>query len=101
RALYRILLTSVLLPEPDAPVMATINPRGKVTFTDLRLFSRPPRTVSVLPLPVLLLPGVAIARLPDRYWPVGDALHVSRSSTLPCTTTRPPWTPGPGPISTM
>ena len=34
-------------------------------------------------------------------WPVGDALHFRRSSMVPWTTTVPPWTPGPGPISTM
>ena len=45
-------MTSVLLPDPDAPVIATSLPSGNVTSIDLRLFSRAPRTVSVLPLPV-------------------------------------------------
>ena len=45
--------------------------------------------------------GVAMKRLPDRNWPVCDALHLSTSSILPRTTTSPPCTPGPGPISTM
>ena len=44
-------VTSVLLPEPDAPVTATICPSGIVTVSDLRLFSRAPRMTSDLPLP--------------------------------------------------
>ena len=43
--------------------------------------------------------GVAIARLPDRTCPVGDALQRRSSASVPWTTTVPPWTPGPGPIS--
>ena len=78
-------------------MIATSMPSGNVTSTDLRLFSRAPRTVSVLPLPFRRCFGVAIDRLPERNCPVGDALHASTSSSVPCTTTVPPWTPGPGP----
>ena len=51
--------------------------------------------------PCAAVVGVAIERLPDRNCPVGDALHLMTSSMSPCTTTSPPCTPGPGPISTM
>ena len=50
-ALYRISLTSVLLPDPEAPVTRRACPAGSSTSMFLRLFSRAPRTVSVLPLP--------------------------------------------------
>src|SRR5262245_42268844 len=76
RALYRISLISVLLPEPDAPVMAMNRPSGNVTLMDLRLFSRAPRNVSVLPVPWRRPDGVLILRLPERNWPVGDLLHL-------------------------
>ena len=81
-------------------MIATSLPSGNVTSTALRLFSRAPRTTSALPLPFRRCLGVAIERLPERNCPVGDALHASTSSIVPCTTTVPPWTPGPGPIST-
>ena len=57
------------------------------TFTDLRLFSRAPRIRSALPVPARRCSGVSIARLPERNWPVGDALQASRSRSVPCTTT--------------
>jgi len=101
RALYRISLISVLLPEPEAPVTATSAPSGNFTVTLLRLFSRAPRTVSALPLPFRRRAGSSIPRRPEKYCPVGDALHFSTSLRVPCTTTSPPCTPGPGPISTI
>src|SRR3970040_1907669 len=82
-ALYRISLTSVLLPDPEAPVIATSLPSGNVTSTVLRLFSRAPRTVSALPFPFRREDGVAIDRLPERNCPVGDALHASTLSNVP------------------
>ena len=39
-------MINVLLPEPDAPVIATSLPSGNSTSTPRRLFSRAPRTVS-------------------------------------------------------
>src|SRR5262245_46208392 len=80
--------------------MATSWPKGNVTSTVFRLFSRAPRTISALPLPLRRFFGIAIDRLPDRNWPVGDASHRKMLPILPCTTTVPPWMPGPGPIST-
>src|SRR3954453_23251352 len=71
-ALYRISLIRVLLPEPDAPVIAVSVPSGKVTSTLFRLFSRAPHTVSVLPFPLRRRFGVAIRRFPEKYCPVGD-----------------------------
>ena len=61
---------------------------GTSTSIDFRLFSRAPRTTSDLPLPVRRFAGMAIDRLPDRNCPVGDALHLSTSSSVPWTTTR-------------
>src|SRR5580658_2990906 len=90
RALYRISLISVLLPEPEAPVTAISLPSGNLTSTDLRLFSLAPRTVSVLPSPWRRRDGVSMLRLPERNWPVGDALHLRISSSVPSTTTSPP-----------
>src|SRR5216684_3394266 len=66
-------LTSVLLPDPDAPVIATNLPSGNVTSTDFRLFSRAPRTTIALPEPLRRTFGVAIDCRPDRNCAVGDA----------------------------
>ena len=66
---------SVLLPEPDAPVIAISLPSGNVTSTDFRLFSRAPRTVSVLPLPLRRRFGVSIAPL---------AREDTARSAMPC-----------------
>lgn len=38
---------------------------------------------------------------PERYWPVRDRGSAMISSTVPAATTSPPWTPAPGPMSTM
>ena len=38
--------------------------------------------------------------LPDRYWPVRDALLRNSSLTVPETTIWPPCSPAPGPMST-
>jgi len=54
--------TSVLLPDPEAPVIATSLPSGIVTSIDFRLFSRAPRTTIARPLPFRRVPGVAIDR---------------------------------------
>ena len=85
--------------DPDAPVTAISMPNGMVTSTSWRLFSRAPRTTSTCPFPLRRWFGIAMVRLPDRNCPVGLALHASTSASVPCTTTFPPCTPGPGPIS--
>ncbi len=100
-ALYRISFTSVLLPEPDAPVIATSLPSGKLTSTSLQVVLPRAAHGQHLARAFAALPGVAIERLPEKNWPVGEALQAIKSSRVPCTTTCPPWTPGPGPISTM
>src|SRR5262249_22540604 len=69
-------------------------------FTALRLFSLAPRITRALPLPFRRTLGVGIDRLPARNCPVGDRGQASRSLSVPWTTTVPPCTPGPGPIST-
>ena len=65
----------------------------------LRLCSRAPRTVSI-PLGSRRIAGTGIVRLRVRYWPVSDALDLSRAATGPDTTTLPPCSPAPGPMST-
>ena len=54
-------MTSVLFPEPDAPVMAISVPNGNATSIDCRLLARAPRTTSDAPLPLRRFFGVAIA----------------------------------------
>ena len=83
-------------------MIATSLPSGNVTSTPLRLFSRAPRTVSVLPLPFRRRLGVAMRPLAREELPGRRRLareHVVDASPAPPPS--PPWTPGPGPISTM
>ena len=96
-------LTSVDLPEPETPVTATRQPSGNDTSMSLRLCSRAPRTVTTSPVPGRRRAGTGMERLPERYWPVMDALLVSsppRPVTGPAWTTVPPCSPAPGPMST-
>ena len=95
--------TSVDLPEPDTPVTAMQQPRGNETSMSRRLCSRAPRTVTTSPVPGRRRAGMGIDFLPDRYWPVMEALLVSRPPrpvTGPACTTLPPCSPAPGPMST-
>ena len=101
--LYRISLTSELLPEPLTPVTAMNAPSGKATSMFLRLFWRAPLTTSKAPrasaatlradsrLCDRLRPhaamrrfvGTGIAFLPDRYCPVSDAFARSTCFGVP------------------
>ena len=80
--------------------MATNFPKGIFTSIFLRLLHAAPLIVKYLPLPGRREEGTSIFFLPDRYCPVIERGSFSKSSTLPFATTSPPWTPGPGPIST-
>ena len=99
RARSRMSLTSVDFPDPDTPVTATMQPSGKSTSMSLRLCSRAPRTVS-MPFGSRRMDGTGMRRLRVRYWPVMDALDLSRALTEPDTTMLPPCSPAPGPMST-
>ncbi len=100
-ARYMISLTRVDLPEPDTPVTATRQPSGNATSTFRRLCSLAPlTTTSRLFDGDRRVSGTGIEARPDRYAPVSDFSLVSRSWTGPDTTTQPPCSPAPGPMST-
>jgi hypothetical protein len=63
----RMSLTRVDLPEPDTPVTATRQPRGKATSMSCRLCSRAPRTTSCGRRARSALGGTGIDRFPVRY----------------------------------
>ena len=65
-AVYRMLLTSEDLPEPETPVTAISLPKGNSTVTLRRLCSVAPWTVMAWPLPVRRVDGMGIQRRPDR-----------------------------------
>ena len=76
-------------------------PSGKSTVMSRRLFSRAPTTVSLRRRSTgRRTSGTAISRVPDRNAPVIDSADASRSATVPETTTLPPCSPAPGPMST-
>ena len=101
RVLYNISFISEDLPLPDTPVTHTIFPSGISTSMFLRLFSLAPRITRLLPFPARRDAGTGICFFPLRYCPVADSGHAQISSMLPAATTLPPFTPAPGPISTI
>ena len=96
----KMSFTSVDFPDPDTPVTAMTSPaetphphssdcaRGPLDHHS-RDFDRLRRTA-----------GNGICCLPVRYAPVSDFLLASNSSPGPETTTLPPCSPAPGPMST-
>ena len=60
-------LTRVDFPEPETPVTATRQPRGKATSMSWRLCSRAPRTTNWSPDPGRRMPGTGMERTPVRY----------------------------------
>ena len=74
---------SVLLPEPDTPVMHTKTPRGILISMSLRLFCRAPIIWIELPFVFRLVCGKGIFFLPDRYCPVRDFLEREIFCTVP------------------
>ena len=91
----------MLLPDPDAPVIATSMPSGNVTSIDFRLFSRAPRTTSALPLPLPPLRrrrdrALAREELPGRRRLAREHVVERALHDDACRRARP----GPGPIST-
>ena len=64
-----------------------------------RLCSLAPRTTSQ-PFGSRRWAGTGTKRLPERYWPVREALLRNSSLTVPETTIWPPCSPAPGPMST-
>src|SRR5690606_18175590 len=97
----RVSLIRVDLPEPDTPVMQVDTPMGMSRSTLRRLLPLAPLMVRrFFVSPGRRLAGMAMAFLPDRYWPVIEAGALMMSATLPWAMIWPPWTPAPGPIST-
>ena len=68
--------TSVDLPEPDTPVMATKLPSGIATSRSLRLCSRAPWTTTCSAPRGRRVAGTGIDLRPDRYWPVIGVLDL-------------------------
>ena len=66
----------------------------------LRLFSFAPRT-SIQPVGFLRSLGTSILSSPLRYLPVIERGDLIKSSTVPSPTSSPPFTPAPGPMSTI
>ncbi len=79
----KISLTSVDLPEPETPVTATKQPKGKSTSMFLRLFSRAPKMLTYDPLVPLRSEGTGSNLLPAKYSPVNDFLEAIRPFTSP------------------
>ncbi len=93
-------MTSVLLPEPETPVTQVNTPIGNETLTSLRLFSDAP-SIFINPLGFLLFSGIGMVYSLERYFPVSDLSFFTKSWIFPVATTSPPFSPAPGPISTM
>jgi len=91
------LIDERALPQPDAPVIATSVPSGN-RRPRLQIILAGPAHRERLAVAFSTARRSLIARLPDKNCPVGDALHARILSSVPCTTTLPAWTPGPGPI---
>ena len=101
RARYSIIFTRDDFPLPDTPVTQLKASRGNLTSRFLRLFSEAPRISRNLPFPVLRVLGTGINCFPLRYWPVMDSSQSRISLGVPAKTIFPPWTPAPGPTSTI
>ncbi len=90
RARFRILLTNVLLPEPDTPVTATNSPKGNSTEIFFKLFSVAPVILMAFPFPFRRSVGTGILFLPDRYCPVKESSSAATSAGVPAETISPP-----------
>ena len=101
KARFKIVLTNVDFPEPETPVTTTNSPNGKSTVMSFRLFSAAPVSRIDLPLPVRRSSGTGMYFLPERYWPVKDFRDRITCFGVPAAITWPPFSPAPGPISTM
>ena len=100
RRLYKISFTRELFPEPDTPVTQVSTPKGNSTLMPFKLFSEAFCTTS-FPVGLRRFSGTGICLLPLKYCPVMDSSTCMISSAVPCATTRPPWEPASGPISTI
>ena len=89
------------MPLPETPVTAVSTPSGISTSIFFKLFSLAPRMRRLFPFPLRRFEGTGIFLAPERYWPVMLRGSAQMSSTVPWATTSPPWTPAPGPMSTI
>ena len=76
-------------------------PRGNLTLIFFKLCSLAPLTSINKPFPLRRFWGTSIFLFPDKYCPVIESLQFITSSGVPAQMTCPPWTPAPGPISTI
>ena len=89
-SLYKISLTSVLLPLPDTPVTHMNLPSGNLTLTFFKLFSLAPTISKYFLLPFLLFLGTSILSSPVKYLPVKLLGLAITSLGVPSATTLPP-----------
>ena len=95
-----------VFPAPETPVSTVRRPLGIATSTLFRLCRQQPSTRSHA---VSSLRAGIRRRLPRYGWcglwcrasPVTESGISASSSKVPWAITRPPWTPAPGPMSTM
>ena len=96
-----VLIVNVDLPLPDTPVMQVSVPRGISQFTFFRLLpSAFIISIYLLLKAFLLIFGISIFNLPERYCPVILFGLLLICGPLPAATTYPPFTPAAGPKST-
>ena len=100
RDLFKISFISVLFPEPDTPVTTHMTLRGIFTSIFCRLFCLA-FFIVIYPFGSRRRSGISILRLPLIYWPVVEVSCARIAAGGPATTTSPPSSPAPGPISTI
>ena len=100
-AFCKMSVTSVLFPLPETPVTAMNRPSGNSTSSPFRLCSRAPFTTMLFPLPFRRVVGIFTARSPRMNAPVMESFESVSALSVPFTTTFPPSSPAPGPMSTI
>jgi len=98
---YKTSDNKVDFPEPETPVMQVKMPSGISTLIFFKLCSLTPFNFKNVPFPLRRFLGIVMLIAPDRYCPVRLSLTFIICSGVPWATTFPPWTPAPGPKSTM
>ena len=94
-----VSVTRLDLPEPETPVTTVNVPNSIFAVTFLRLLARAPVMVSAPRPGRRRSAGSSTMRAPARYLRVSESGHAMISSGVPAHTTRPPFSPAPGPMS--
>ncbi len=89
------------MPEPDTPVTQINNPRGKLTSIFFKLCPAAPNTVKHFSFGMRRASGTGTYFRPLKYCPVIETGLPVISSIFPWATTSPPFSPAPGPMSTI